>query len=174
MRSSNVGAMLIASLAFIPAAGAGSEQPTGTRAHNVTLPGGGVTNPRVSDLAPRAALPNLGAGRDRAHETNTTSARPKRPDDFRTIEADDAAGHATVKPAASSPSGPTCLVDGPEDSGSTTVDVESAATDAFLLPVWNHVFWGMPPGGLTRYLLLPPQIVDPDEATSSDSLASRR
>jgi hypothetical protein len=45
--------------------------------------------------------------------------------------------------------------------------------DTFLLPVWRHSFWAMPPGGITRWLIRPPVPINPDStlATPGQSLA---
>jgi len=37
-----------------------------------------------------------------------------------------------------------------------------------LLPIWNRGFWGMPPGGLTRYLIPSRAIINIDEAPVQD------
>ena len=39
---------------------------------------------------------------------------------------------------------------------------------AFLLPVWNRGFWGMPPGGLTRCLIPSRVIINIDEVPVQD------
>jgi len=49
------------------------------------------------------------------------------------------------------------------------VDIQTVVDDgAFLLPIWNRGFWGMPPGGLTRYLLPSRAIINIDEVPVQD------
>jgi len=41
---------------------------------------------------------------------------------------------------------------------------------AFLLPTWDRGFWAMPPGGLTRNLIMPRGFINPDETIAPGSL----
>ena len=53
------------------------------------------------------------------------------------------------------------------DSGGCDTYQAEVDEGAFLLPIWDGGFWGMPPGGLTRFLIPPRGFINPDETLNS-------
>ena len=55
----------------------------------------------------------------------------------------------------------------PQIDGRERAQVETDMGE-FLLPVWDRGFWLMPPGGMTRWLIIPRGFINPDQTLAND------
>jgi hypothetical protein len=64
----------------------------------------------------------------------------------------------------------------PEGAKIATVDHGQRQTvideDTFLVPVWHHSFWAMPPGGFTRWLIRRPVPINPHSTLAAPRKSS--
>lgn len=141
MRRAIIHAALIAAVVLLPATDATAQQAPAMIATAATAPNGPIT---AAWTAPPHPMPQIPA------TPGAVAAKFEAP--------------GGEPPNLGGESSEVAEVATGDDGESRAVMAEAL----FLLPVWHHGFWAMPPGGMTRYIFLSPVPVDPDSTLAAD------